>query len=51
MSRNKKPRKAYRPRQIAVNTLQVALWRAAQQETLAQGNTVTLARDLERLAA
>ncbi|PQA78718.1 hypothetical protein [Rhodoferax sp. TS-BS-61-7] len=30
MSRNKKPRKAYRPRQIAVNTLQVALWRAAK---------------------
>lgn len=30
MSRNKKPRKSYRPRQIAVNTLEVALWRAAK---------------------
>lgn len=30
MSRNKKPRKAYRPRQVAVNTLELALWRAAK---------------------
>lgn len=30
MSRNKKPRKAYRPRQIAVNTLDLALHRAAK---------------------
>jgi hypothetical protein len=30
MSRNKKPRKAYRPRQIAVNTLELALHRAAK---------------------
>ena len=30
MSRSKKPRKAYRPRQIAVNTLDLALHRAAK---------------------
>lgn len=30
MSRNKKPRKAYRPRQIAVNTLALALHHAAK---------------------
>lgn len=30
MSRNKKPRKAYRPRQIVVNTLEVALHNAAK---------------------
>lgn len=30
MSRSKKPRKAYRPRQIAVNTLELALHRAAK---------------------
>ena len=30
MSRNKKPRKAYRPRQIAVNTLEIALHHAAK---------------------
>jgi hypothetical protein len=30
MSRNKKPRKAYRPRPIAVNTLDLALHRAAK---------------------
>jgi hypothetical protein len=30
MSKNKKPRKAYRPRQIAINTLEVALHRAAK---------------------
>lgn len=30
MSRNKRPRKAYRPRQIAVNTLELALHKAAK---------------------
>lgn len=29
MSRNKKPRKAYRPRQVAINTLDIALHHAA----------------------
>lgn len=30
MSRSKKPRKAYRPRQIAINTLELAIHRAAK---------------------
>lgn len=30
MSKSRKPRKAYRPRQIAINTLEIALYRAAK---------------------
>lgn len=40
MSRSHKPRKAYRPRQIAVNTLEIALHRAAKPAPADRGEVL-----------